>query len=73
MLGISNSCELSVHANTLHRWIKEYEEHGESAFPGHGNALLNYDYEIKKLKRKNSELKAEIDLLKNSVPECILL
>ncbi|MGG1342282.1 transposase [Bacillus toyonensis] len=26
--------ELSIHSNTLYRWISEYEEHGESAFPG---------------------------------------
>ncbi|MGG1342295.1 transposase [Bacillus toyonensis] len=26
--------ELSIHSNTLYRWISEYEEYGESAFPG---------------------------------------
>lgn len=26
--------ELSIHSNTLYRWISEYEEYGKSAFPG---------------------------------------
>ena len=56
--------ELSVHSNTLRRWIKEYEEYGESAFPGHGNALLNINYEMKKIIKENEELKLENELLK---------
>ncbi len=31
--------ELSIHYNSLYRWISEFEEYGESAFPGHGSAL----------------------------------
>lgn len=56
--------ELSIHYNSLYRWINEYEEHGESAFPGHGTALYSYQYEIKKLKQQNLELQKEIELLK---------
>lgn len=56
--------ELSVHYNSLYRWISEYEEYGESAFPGRGSALYNSQYEIKKLKRENDELRAELELLK---------
>ena len=26
--------ELEIHQNTLYRWVNEYEEYGESAFPG---------------------------------------
>lgn len=44
------SKELSIHYNTLYRWISEYEEYGESAFPGYETALYSYQYEIKKLK-----------------------
>lgn len=58
------SKELSIHYNTLYRWISEYEEYGESAFPGHGTALYSYQYEIKKLKQENLELRKELDLLK---------
>lgn len=56
--------ELSIHPNTLYRWVSEYEEYGESAFPGHGSALYNSQYEMKKLKRENEELRKELDLLK---------
>ena len=40
------SKELSIHYNTLYSWISEYEEYGESAFPGYGTALYSYQYEI---------------------------
>lgn len=33
--------ELGINGCSLHRWIDEYDEYGESAFPGHGNALFN--------------------------------
>lgn len=56
--------ELGVNGNVLRRWINEYEEYGEEAFPGYGNALLNATYEIKKLQKKNEELKMENDILK---------
>ena len=58
------SKELSIHYNSLYRWINEYEEYGESAFPGHGSALYSYQYEIKKLKAENLELRKELELLK---------
>lgn len=58
------SKELSIHYNTLYRWISEYEEYGESAFPGHGTALYSYQYQIKKLQQENLELRKELELLK---------
>jgi transposase len=58
------SKELDIHYNSLYRWISEYEEYGESAFPGHGTALYSYQYEIKKLKAENLELRKELELLK---------
>lgn len=56
--------ELGVNGNVLRRWINEYKEYGESAFPGYGNALLNATYEIKKLQKRNDELKMENEILK---------
>jgi transposase len=56
--------QLGINASTLRRWINEYDEYGESAFPGHGNALFNATYEIKKLQKSNEELKLENKLLK---------
>ena len=55
-LGISN--------NSLRRWVNEYDAYGENAFPGNGNALINIEYEIKKLKKENAYLREENDLLK---------
>lgn len=49
--------ELGISGNRLRRWINEYDEYGESAFPGHGNAFFNATYEIKKLQKQNKELK----------------
>ena len=56
--------EMGVSGTTLRRWINEYDEYGESAFPGHGNALFNSTYEIKKLHKQIDELKMENELLK---------
>jgi transposase len=56
--------ELSIHPNTLYRWISKDEEYREIAFPGRGSALYNSQYEMKKLKCENEELRRELDLLK---------
>ena len=58
------SKELDIHYNSFYRWISEYEEYGEGAFPGHGTALYSYQYEIKKLKAENLEFRKELELLK---------
>lgn len=29
--------QLQVHANSLYRWVQEYEKYGESAFAGNGS------------------------------------
>lgn len=67
--------ELGISASSLRRWVNEYDEYGESAFPGLGNALFNSTHEIKKLQKQNEELKLENDLLKTSVlleaKECV--
>ena len=56
--------DLGISGTTLRRWINEYDEYGESAFPGHGNALFNSTYEIKKLQKQVEELKMENEILK---------
>ena len=58
------SKELDIHYNSLYKWIREYEEFGENAFPGHGCALYSYQYEIKKLQHENQDLREELELLK---------
>jgi len=32
---------LSIHYNSLYRWIIEYEKYGDSAFPGHGRYAIH--------------------------------
>lgn len=49
--------ELGISTSSLRRWVNKYDEYGESAFPGHGNALFNSTYEIKKLQKQNDELR----------------
>ena len=56
--------ELGISCSSLNRWINEYDEYGENAFPGHGNAFFNSTYEIKKLQKQNEELRMENELLK---------
>lgn len=56
--------QLDVPDSTLGRWASEYEEMGESAFPGKGRPVPSKDYEILRLKRENEELRRENDLLR---------
>ena len=64
-LSVSDiSKELGMSTSTLRRWMNEYDEYGESAFPGHGNALFNADYEIRKVQKENEDLKMELEILK---------
>jgi transposase len=58
------SKELNIHYNSLYRWIHEYDEYGESAFPGRGCTIYNYQTEIRKLQKRNKELTEELELLK---------
>ncbi len=58
------SNQLGVHANSLYRWVQEYEKYGISAFPGKGSALFDAHYEIKKLEQENRYLREELELLK---------
>jgi len=56
--------ELSIHRNSLYRWINEYEKYGANAFPGQGTALYGTQMEIKRLQRENKDLREELALLK---------
>lgn len=57
--------ELDIKDSTLRRWAQEYEEMGESAFPGNGSPKANKDYEIVKLRKRIEDLERENELLKN--------
>jgi len=53
-----------VHPNSLYRWVNEYEHYGESAFPGNGTKIYDYQVEIHRLERRNRELEEDVELLK---------
>ena len=56
--------ELGIKDSTLRRWVREYEEMGDDAFPGNGSPKTNKDCEIVKLKKKAEELERENETLK---------
>lgn len=56
--------QLSLSESTLYRWIQEYEEFGDQAFPGKGTAIYHQLYKQKVLERENLAFKEEIELLK---------
>jgi transposase len=49
--------KLSIHYHSLYRWISEYEEYGECAFPGHEGILCNSQYQTRKLSEKIMSLR----------------
>ncbi len=56
---------LGIHANTLYKWINQYNKHKEKAFPGSGH-ILQEDDEIKRLRKAIAELQEENAILKKA-------
>lgn len=52
-----------IDRQTVYRWIKEYEEHGEAAFDS--KAVLT-GTELRRLQKENAELKMENEILKKA-------
>ena len=57
---------LELHPNVLRRWVKEFKQTGEGAFPGKGN-LLSEAEEVRQLKRELASVKEERDILKKAL------
>jgi len=57
--------ELGIHENTLHKWVGQYKEHKENAFPGSGH-LLPEDEEVRRLKKMIGDLQEENTILKKA-------
>ena len=57
--------ELGLHENTIYKWIQQYKEDPEQAFPGSGNLKPDAD-ELRKAQRKIKELENEIAILKSA-------
>ena len=59
--------DMGIHPNTLYRWIKQFSEKPEAAFPGKGHLVSSEAETIRQLKRENERLKMERDILKKAM------
>ena len=57
---------LGIHPVLLHKWIREYSEDPEYAFPGQGKRVIR-DEEMYRLKKENEDLREERDILKKAL------
>ena len=58
--------EIGVTPTTIRRWVSQYTQHGEEAFPGKGN-LKPAEAKQKALEKENRELKQEVAILKKAM------
>ncbi|RMG61940.1 MAG: transposase [Calditrichaeota bacterium] len=58
--------DLGIHPNTIYRWVKEFRERGEDAFPGNGQ-LPPAEAEIRRLKQELARTREERDILKKAI------
>ena len=69
----SDSCinqvasDMGIHPNTLYRWVKQFSDKPEAAFPGKGHMVSAEAETIRQLKRENERLKMERDILKKAM------
>ena len=58
--------DLGVHPNTIHKWVRQYAERPQDAFPGKGHQLTEAET-LRQLQRENERLRMERDILKKAV------
>jgi transposase len=59
--------DMGIHPTTLFRWVKQFSEKPEAAFPGRGHMASSEAETIRQLKRENERLKMERDILKKAM------
>jgi transposase len=59
------SRDLGLHNTTLGKWVKEFADNPQQAFPGHGQ-MKPEQAEIERLRKEVVKLKAERDILKKA-------
>jgi|Wag4MinimDraft_19_1082662.scaffolds.fasta_scaffold08920_2 transposase len=57
--------DLDLNENLLSRWVREFRQGEQQAFPGHGIQKPD-DAEVTRLKREVAQLKMERDILKKA-------
>ena len=57
--------DLDVHENVLRKWVKDFADDPQHAFPGQGQ-MKPEQLEIERLRREVIKLKAERDILKKA-------
>jgi len=57
--------ELDIPDGCIYRWVKQYREDPEHAFPGSGHVKPDED-EVRKLRRQMMELQEENEILKKA-------
>lgn len=57
--------EIGVHENTIYKWVKQYTDDPEQAFPGTGHMKDEQD-ELKRAQRRIKELEEDIEILKKA-------
>ncbi len=58
--------DLEIQHNTLYRWVKQYSQDPDEAFPGKGHQTSEAE-ENRRLKRDNQRLCMEGDMLKKAM------
>lgn len=58
--------DLGIHPNTLYKWVRQYGEQPEDAFPGKGRQSSEAE-QIRRLQRENQRLRMERDILKKAM------
>jgi len=58
--------DLEIHPNTLYKWVRQYGDNPEEAFPGKGKQASDAA-ELSRLRRENQRLRMERDILKKAM------
>jgi transposase len=64
--GMDVARELGIRQNLLYKWREELKRKGNAAFRGPGRRPASQDDEVARLKRENTRLKEELEILKKA-------
>lgn len=62
------AAQYKVHTNSIYKWRREFLQHQDLAFPGHGNKIQSDEQrELASLRRQLRELELEREILKKAL------